>query len=69
MGYHLSKRQAERKLTLLGKEVTLAQQYGAVAIGSVPLFMWAGAGAAVFWVLGAYEFFYSAATLRSLNQY
>lgn len=53
VGYKLSSRQNERKLTVLGHELTLAQQYGLVAICSIPLFIWAGAGAAVFWVIGA----------------
>ncbi|KAK6633687.1 hypothetical protein RUM44_004294 [Polyplax serrata] len=52
-GYKLSKRQNEKKLVIFGHEVTLAQQYGILAICSIFLFMWAGAGAAVFWVLGA----------------
>ena len=34
-------------------EVTLTQQYAGVALVSVPLFLLAGASAAVFWVLGA----------------
>jgi hypothetical protein len=36
--------QSERKLFLGGREVTLAQQYAAVAVCSVPLFLLAGAG-------------------------
>lgn len=51
--YILSLKQNERKLTLLGKELTLAQQYGLVGICSLPVFYLAGAGAALFWVLGA----------------
>ena len=34
-------------------EVTLTQQYAGVALVSVPMFLLAGASAAVFWVLGA----------------
>ena len=45
--------QADRKIHLGGKEVTLAQQYGVVAICSIPMFLLAGAGSAVFWVIGA----------------
>ena len=52
VGYKLSKRQSEKKTIILGHELTLAQQYGVVAICSIPLFIWAGAGAAVFWVIG-----------------
>ena len=36
--------QSERKLFLGGREVTLAQQYMAVAVCSIPLFLLAGAG-------------------------
>jgi hypothetical protein len=41
-GCHLF--QSERKLFLGGREVTLAQQYMAVAVCSIPLFLLAGAG-------------------------
>ena len=36
-----------------GREVSLAQQYGVVAICSIPMFLLAGASGAVFWVIGA----------------
>ena len=36
--------QAQRKLILGGREVTLAQQYAAIAVGSIPLYVIAGAG-------------------------
>ena len=45
--------QAERKVFLGGREVSLAQQYGVVAICSIPMFLLAGASGAVFWVIGA----------------
>lgn len=51
--YYLSSKQVERKLFLGGREVSLAQQYAGVAICSIPLFLLAGAGSAVFWVIGA----------------
>lgn len=51
--YYASLKQAQRKLILGGREVTLAQQYAAIAVGSIPLFVIAGAGTAVFWVIGA----------------
>jgi len=51
--YFASTKQLERKLILGGREVTLAQQYAAIAVGSIPLFVIAGAGTAVFWVIGA----------------
>ena len=34
-----------------GHEVTLAQQYAAIATASIPFFLLAGAGGIVFWVL------------------
>lgn len=52
-GYRLSKRHAEKKLVIFGHELTLAQQYGVVCLCSMPIFYLAGAGAAMFWVLGA----------------
>lgn len=52
-GYKLSKRHIEKKLVLFGKELTLAQQYGLITLCSMPVFYLAGAGAAMFWVLGA----------------
>ena len=55
--YLLSLKQRERKLMLAGREVTLAQQYALVAFCSIPLFLLAGAGSAVFWVIGASFFF------------
>jgi len=51
--YYASTKQLQRKLILGGREVTLAQQYAAIAVGSIPLFVIAGAGTAVFWVIGA----------------
>lgn len=40
-----------------GKEIALAQQYAAIAVCSIPLFVIVGAGSAVFWVIGASFFF------------
>ena len=45
------------QLYSLGREVSLAQQYGLIALCSIPFFLWAGAGGVVFWVLGASMFF------------
>ena len=45
--------QAARKVFLGGREISLAQQYGVVAICSIPMFLLAGASGAVFWVIGA----------------
>jgi len=53
----VSKRNSEKKLILLGREMNLIEQYGLIALISFPLFYLAGAGAAVFWVLGASVFF------------
>merc|ERR1712045_574815 len=49
----LSAKQQNRKLMIANHEVTLVQQYAVVGLVSIPLFLLAGAGAAVFWVLGA----------------
>lgn len=54
LGYKLSKRYAEKQsLKIFGKELTLAQQYGVLLLCSMPVYYLAGAGAAMFWVLGA----------------
>lgn len=52
-GYRLSKRHPEKKFALFGRELTLAQQYGLVAVCAMPVFYLVGAHGAVFWVLGA----------------
>jgi hypothetical protein len=44
---------AERKLSIAGHEVSLAQQYGLISLCSVPFFLFAGATGLLFWVLGA----------------
>jgi anoctamin-1 len=54
--YILSVKNAERKVTVFAHEFSLAQQYGLVAVCSLPLFYLAGAGAALFWVLGKIMF-------------
>ncbi|KAI8767947.1 prenylated Rab acceptor protein 1 [Biomphalaria glabrata] len=51
--YIISLKNQEQKITIMGREVTLAQQYAAVGALSFPLFWLAGAGSAVFWVIGA----------------
>ncbi|XP_013775089.1 prenylated Rab acceptor protein 1-like isoform X2 [Limulus polyphemus] len=55
--YIISLRNAEHRFHIFGHELTLAQQYGIVSVISFPLFYMAGAGSAVFWVLGASFFF------------
>lgn len=51
--YIINLKNAERKIVVLGKELSLGQQYGAIGLLSFPLFWVAGAGSAVFWVIGA----------------
>ncbi|GFN91285.1 pra1 family protein [Plakobranchus ocellatus] len=51
--YLISIKNQERKITIMGRELSLAQQYAAVGAASFPLFWLAGAGSAVFWVIGA----------------
>merc|ERR1719483_554074 len=48
-----ARRNKDRKLTFLGHEITLAHQYGVISLCSLPFLLLAGAGAVVFWVLGA----------------
>jgi len=47
----------DRKLSIAGHEVSLAQQYALIGLCSIPFFLLAGAGGVVFWVLGASLFF------------
>jgi len=51
--YILQLKNKERKVKFMGKEVSLAQQYVGVGLASIPIFILAGAGTAVFWVIGA----------------
>jgi len=51
--YLIKLKNAQQKLKILGNELTLAQQYGLVMLCSFPLFYLAGAGSAVFWIIGA----------------
>ena len=50
--YWLSRKNVDQNVTVLGHELSLAQQYGLIAMVSLPLFYIAGAGSVVFWVLG-----------------
>uniref|UniRef100_A0A8C5RA05 PRA1 family protein n=1 Tax=Leptobrachium leishanense TaxID=445787 RepID=A0A8C5RA05_9ANUR len=43
----------QSKMIMFGRELTMANQYGIAGAVSFPFFWLAGAGAAVFWVLGA----------------
>lgn len=51
--YIVTLKNAESPFKLLGRELTLSQQYIMVSLISFPLFYLAGAGSAVFWVIGA----------------
>ncbi|XP_076438317.1 prenylated Rab acceptor protein 1-like [Babylonia areolata] len=51
--YIINIKSADKPLVLMGREVSLAQQYAAVGVMSFPLFWLAGAGSAVFWIIGA----------------
>ena len=46
-------RYLNQSLYILGYEVSVAHQYGAVCVASFPFFWLAGAGGAFFWVIGA----------------
>ena len=50
--YLIARKNDDQKLSVLGHELSLAQQYGLIAMVSLPLFYLAGAGSVVFWVLG-----------------
>jgi hypothetical protein len=43
-------------IVFVGHELSLVQQYACVGVLAFPLFWMAGAGAAVFWVIGWYLF-------------
>lgn len=51
--YLITLKHRESPIKLFGYQLSSRQLYGAVAIASFPLFYLAGAGSAVFWVLGA----------------
>uniref|UniRef100_V9LF05 PRA1 family protein n=1 Tax=Callorhinchus milii TaxID=7868 RepID=V9LF05_CALMI len=51
--YIVHLRSNQKKLVLFGRELSSAHQYGLSGAVSFPFFWMAGAGAAVFWVLGA----------------
>lgn len=55
----LSKKNMEQRLSIFGQELSLAQQYGLIALVSLPLFYLAGAGSVVFWVLGEFYILHS----------
>ncbi|XP_068201862.1 prenylated Rab acceptor protein 1-like isoform X2 [Palaemon carinicauda] len=51
--YFLALRNAEKKILIGGQEVALGHQFAAVGVLSLPVFYMAGAGAVLFWVIGA----------------
>lgn len=51
--YIITLKNAESPFKLMGRELTLGQQYIMIGLISFPLFYLAGAGSAVFWVIGA----------------
>ncbi|XP_053737099.1 prenylated Rab acceptor protein 1 [Synchiropus splendidus] len=51
--YAIHLKSLESKLVIMGKELTTPHQMGLAGAVSLPVFWLAGAGAAVFWVLGA----------------
>lgn len=54
--YIVNLKNAEQPIRLMGKDVAIAHQYGAIAALSFPLFWLAGAGGAIFWLIGASVF-------------
>jgi len=51
--YWVLMRNNGKRLTIFGRELTLAQQYSLVGLCNMPVLWLCGAGAAIFWVLGA----------------
>uniref|UniRef100_H2ZHM6 PRA1 family protein n=1 Tax=Ciona savignyi TaxID=51511 RepID=H2ZHM6_CIOSA len=50
--YVIHMKNEKANIKIMGHEITHAQQYGVAAVLTLPLLFVAGAGAAVFWVLG-----------------
>lgn len=51
--YIASLRHGERPLVIAGQPVPLPHQYAAISLVCTPIFFFAGAGSALFWVLAA----------------
>jgi hypothetical protein len=51
--YAISIKNQSQKISIAGHEISLAGQYSLVGLCCIPLFLLAGAGGVVFWVLGA----------------
>lgn len=58
IGKYLANRNEQGKFFIGAKEVTLNQQYMALALVSIPVYLWAGVKDLVFWVLGKIPHFY-----------
>ncbi|XP_065644631.1 prenylated Rab acceptor protein 1 [Hydra vulgaris] len=54
--YYISTRGQGKSIKLLGRDLTMAEQYGLVFLISLPLFFLASAGSIVFWIIGASAF-------------
>lgn len=54
--YIVSLRNAEKKISINGREITMAHQYALVGLLSIPIFYAAGATTAIFWVIGKWFF-------------
>ncbi|ELU09515.1 hypothetical protein CAPTEDRAFT_19146 [Capitella teleta] len=54
--YIVSLKNADKKFSLMGHELSLAQQYASVGLMSIPVLWLAGAGSAIFWIIGASVF-------------
>lgn len=51
--FFISYKNQGRKMKVLGRELSRVEQYGLVFLISLPLFILASAGSAVFWIIGA----------------
>ncbi|XP_076457446.1 prenylated Rab acceptor protein 1-like isoform X2 [Babylonia areolata] len=51
--FYVSSRGPDQPLAIMGFPLSVSQQYLGVAVLSFPLFWLAGAGSAVFWIIGA----------------
>jgi len=51
--YIIKLKNVENQIRVCGRELNLAQQYAAVGLISIPLFLLAGAGSVIFWLIGA----------------
>jgi len=58
--YYAAVKNEGRKIAVAGHEISLAQQYGVIAVTAIPFFLLAGAGGIIFWLLGASLFFITA---------